>query len=258
MRRYWASCSPSLMFARPKNTLTMPMAAITSRMLRSLRRPDSRRYIAPTAPVRASIAALVLLLGYALSVAARSGLADVYAEAAKSYLQAKREAGEVLTRDEWQALYGSLTRALTLGPGDPDNLSELGRLHRILLEADDLDAGEISRDGDAAAGYYRAALALRPTWPWDWGNLALVKYQQYQDTSGVYQDALVRAVEFGPREPSLQDRVAELGASSWWALNPAAARAVLTAADRAGRRGYRSAARRCAPGRELWAQRERG
>src|SRR5205807_948719 len=196
MRRYWASCSPSLMFARPKNTLTMPMATITSRMLRSLR--------------PASIAALLLVLGYALSVAARTGLADVYAEPAKSYLQAKREAGEVLTRDERQALYGSLTRALALAPGDPDNLSELGRLHRILLEADDLDAGEISRDGDAAAGYYRAALALRPTWPWDWGNLALVKYQQYQDTSGVYQDALVRAVEFGPREPSLQDRVAEL------------------------------------------------
>jgi len=209
-------------------------------MLRSLRRPDSRRYIAPTAPVRASIAALVLLLGYALSVAARSGLADVYAEAAKSYLQAKREAGEVLTRDEWQALYGSLTRALALAPGDPDNLSELGRLHRILLEADDLDAGEISRYGDAGAGYYRAALALRPTWPWDWGNLALVKYQQYQDTSAVYQDALVRAVEFGPREPSLQDRVAELGAGSWWALSPAAARAVLTAADRALERDAQS------------------
>ena len=89
------------------------------------------------------------------------------------------------------------------------------------------------RYGDAATGYYQAALALRPTWPWDWGNLALVKYQQYQDTSGVYQDALVRAVEFGPREPSLQRQVAELGSDSWSALNPAAAEAVLTAVDRA-------------------------
>jgi len=115
------------------------------------------------------------VLGYALSVAARTGLADVYAEEAKSYLQTKREAGDVLTRDEWQALYGSLIRALALAPGDPDNLSELARLHRILLEADDLDAAEISRYGDAGAGYYQAALALRPTWPWDWGNLALVK-----------------------------------------------------------------------------------
>ena len=163
--------------------------------------------IAPSALVRASIAALLLLLTYALSLAARTGLADVYAAPAKSYLQTKREAGEVLTRDEWQALYGSLIRSLALAPGDPENLSELGRLHRILLEADDLDAGEISRYGDAGAGYYQAALAQRPTWPWDWGNLALVKYQQYQDTSGVYQDALVRAVEFGPRESPLQVRL---------------------------------------------------
>jgi hypothetical protein len=195
---------------------------------------------APTSRVRASIVALLLVLGYALSVAARTGLADVYAAPAKSYLQTKRDAGEVLTRDEWQTLYGSLIRALALAPGDPENLSELGRLYRILLEANDLDAREISRDGDAGAAYYQAALVLRPTWPWDWGNLALVKYQQYQDTSGVYQDSLVRAVEFGPRESSLQNRVAELGSHSWSALNPAAARAVLTAADRALERDAQS------------------
>ena len=183
--------------------------------------------------VRVYVALLVLLLGYAFSIAARIGLADVYAEPAKSFLQTKRDADEVLTRDEWQAIYDNLGRALALAPGNPATLSELGRLNRILLEADDLDAEEIVRYGDAAAGYYQAALALRPTWPWDWGNLALVKYQQYQDTSGVYQDALVRAVEFGPREPSLQLRVAELGSDSWSILNPAATVAVLTAVDRA-------------------------
>src|ERR1019366_7071368 len=176
----------------------------------------------------------------AVSIAVRTGLADMYAVPDKAYLQAKRYAGEVLTRDEWRGVEGSLTRALALAPDDPENLSELGRLYRTLLEANDLDAGQISRDGDAAAGYYQAALAQRPTWPWDWGNLALVKYQQYQDTSFVYQDALVRAVEFGPRESSLQDRVAKLGSHSWSALNPAAALAVLTAVDRALERDPRS------------------
>jgi len=194
----------------------------------------------PSARLRASIAALLLLLGYALSIAARTGLADVYAAPAKSYLHAKRNADEVLSPDEWRALEGSLTRALALAPGDPENLSELGRLYRILLEADDLDAGQISRDGDVAAGYYRAALVQRPTWPWDWGNLALVKYQQYQDTSGVYQDALMRAVEFGPRDSSTQDHVAEMGSHSWPALNSDAALAVLTATDRALERDPRS------------------
>lgn len=179
------------------------------------------------------MALFVLLLGYAFSIAARTGLADTYAEPAKDFLQAKRDADEALTQDEWQAIYDNLGRALALAPGNPAILSELGRLHRIQLEVDDLDAEALLRYGDAAAGYYQAALALRPTWPWDWGNLALVNYQQYQDTSGVFQDALVRAVEFGPREPSLQRRVAELGSDSWSALNPAAAEAVLTAVDRA-------------------------
>ena len=60
----------------------------------------------------------------------------------------------------------------------------------------------------------------------------MVKYQQYQDGSPVYQEALVRAVAFGPREASIQDRVAELGSQSWAALNAATGQAVLTAVDR--------------------------
>jgi len=182
---------------------------------------------------RTSVALFVLLLGYSISVAVRTGLADAYAEPAKSFLQAKRSAREVLTPDEWQAIYEALSQALVLAPGDPENMSELGRLHRILLEADDLDAEQILRYGDAAAGYYQAALAQRPTWPWDWGDLARVKYEQYQDAGSVYQQALARAVEFGPREALLHDLVAELGMDSWSLLSPAVALAVLTAADRA-------------------------
>ena len=105
------------------------------------------------------MALLVLLLGYAFTIAARTGLADAYAEPAKSFLQSKRDAREVLTQDEWQAIYDGLNQALILAPGDPENISELGRLHRILLEADDLDADQISRYGDSATGYYQAAIA---------------------------------------------------------------------------------------------------
>ena len=189
---------------------------------------------------RAIVALLVLLLGYTLSIAVRTGLADVYAEPAKGFLQGKRDAREVLTRDEWQAIYDGLSQALVLAPGDPENISQLGRLHRILLEPDDLDAGQISRYGDAATSYYQAALALRPTWPWDWGDLARVKYEQYQDAGSVYQGALVRAVEFGPQEALLQDQIAELGMDSWPVLSPAVALAVLSAAERALERDAQS------------------
>ncbi|RPI41377.1 MAG: hypothetical protein EHM59_20315 [Betaproteobacteria bacterium] len=179
------------------------------------------------------VALLLLLLGYAFSIAVRAGLADVYAEPAKSFLQKKRNAGEALTGDEWRAVYDGLSRALVLAPGDPENTSELARLHRILLEDADLDAEQITRIGDTAAGHYRAAIARRPTWPWDWIDLARVKYEQYQDAQAEYQDALVRAVEFGPREALLQDQVAWLGMNTWSVLRAPASLAVLTAADRA-------------------------
>jgi len=183
--------------------------------------------------VRVMLGILLLLLGYAFSIAAGTALADAYAAPAESYLQDKRDAREAFTEEEWQALSASLKRALALAPGDPRILSELARLHRVQLEVEDLDAGQITRHGDSATGYYQRALALRPTWPWDWGNLALVKYEQYQDSSEVYQDALVRAVQFGPRQSSLQRLVTELGIDSWPVLRPDAVTAVLKAADRA-------------------------
>lgn len=187
----------------------------------------------PSTLARVGVVAALLLLGYAFSGSVRTGLADAYAAPAKSYLDARRAAGETLAPEEWQALTDSLTRALWLSPGDPETLSELGRLHRIRLEGEDLDAAAITRLGDAGAAYYQAALAQRPTWPWDWSNLAMVKYQQYQDGSPVYQDAVVRAVAYGPREASIQNRIAELGSRSWASLNAATGQAVLTAVDRA-------------------------
>jgi hypothetical protein len=193
----------------------------------------------PSARVRVLVAALLLVLGYSLCLALRVGFADVYAAPAKAYLHAKRDAGRALTRDEWQVIHDTLARALALSPDDPESLSELGRLYRTLLEAKGLDADQILQYGNGSAFYYQAALALRPTWPWDWADLALVKYQQYQDSSSAYQAALVQVVEFGPRESSLQDRVVDLGSHSWAALGPAAARAVLTAADRALERDAR-------------------
>lgn len=188
---------------------------------------------APSPLVRATLGILLLLLAYTFSIAARTALSDAYATPAENFLQGKRDAGEAFSPNEWQALSDGLKRALAFAPDDPRILSELARLHRVQLELEDLDAGEITRHGDSATGYYQRALALRPTWPWDWGNLALVKYEQYQDSSEVYQQALVRAVRFGPRESSLQDLVTELGIDSWPVLRPDTVTAILSAADRA-------------------------
>ena len=105
-----------------------------------------------------------------MSIAARTALADIYSAPANAFLQDKLAGGGTLTTQEWQALHGSLDRALRLSPGDPGNLSELGRLYGLRLELADLDAEAITELGGLAGGYYAEALALRPTWPWDSGK----------------------------------------------------------------------------------------
>ena len=128
-------------------------------------------------------------------------------------------------------MHDNLDRALRLSPGDPTNLSDLGRLYGLRLELEELDAEEIVELGGVAGGYYAEALALRPTWPWDWGNLALVMYERRQEAHDVFHEALVRTVDFGPREPYLQQLVSELGLKTWEALSPVARGAVARAID---------------------------
>ena len=55
---------------------------------------------------------LILVLGYAAIAAARDGLADLYAQPAKSFLQAKRDPYETLTETERLAIQTNLLAAL--------------------------------------------------------------------------------------------------------------------------------------------------
>ena len=56
-------------------------------------------------------------------------------------------------------------------------------------------------------------------------------YERHQQTHDVYHEALVRTVDFGPREPYLQELVGELGLRTWEALSPVARAAVAKAID---------------------------
>ena len=186
--------------------------------------------------VRLFLALIALALVYALTLAARNGLADLYARPAKNYLQDRRDEDIALTETEWQAIDVNLRRALDLAPNDPVTLTELARLHRIQLESESLDRAEFERSGESSIEYYEQAAVLRPTWPWGWSSLAEVRYELYQETGTPYHQALIHAAHFGPWEEHVQRLVAELGFDTWASLSADARQAVLNTIDRGLRR----------------------
>lgn len=182
---------------------------------------------------RVSLALFALALVYALTLAARNGLAYIYAEPAKNYLQEKRDAGVALTETEWQAIHANLRQALSLAPNNTLTLIQLGRLHRIRLESDSLDVTEIERHGNLAIDYYEQAAMLRPAEPWLWISLAHVRWELYQDSGDAYHEALIHAMHFGPLEGGVQRWVLQLSLDTWASLSPDATQAVLDMINRA-------------------------
>lgn len=181
-------------------------------------------------------------LACAILAAGRLGLADIYSTPAQIYLAVRSDASVTedeaftLSTDEIGAIDLNLARAHAFTPDDPELMSWMGRMYLYQLVPDELDANDILELGDAAAARFHQALAARPTWAWDWLNLATARYEQFQDGSEEYQLALQRAMQFAPNEPTVHTAVAQLGLDTWSSLNHEAAAAVLDAIEASLRR----------------------
>ncbi len=199
---------------------------------------SGRRSSARSPVILSFIVASGALLLYAASLALRTGFADIYAEPAMNYLQAKDDAGAPLTELEWQQLEAALRRGSELAPNNPDYLAHLGWLQQIKLtqDRDSLVSEELLSYGALASGYYGQAAALRPTWPYDWGDLAIEEYRLGKYTSPKYSQALVHVAQFGPWKDDEQLLIAELGSDTLQFLSPEAQQAYLRNLDRALRR----------------------
>ncbi len=175
-----------------------------------------------SSPVRVTIAvALLLFLLWQGWVASRNGLSDVYARPAISYLEAKAAADFRVSDAEWRAVYDSISRAHELMPGNPRYLDSLGWLQQIKLDqlADDLEIDQVEAHARAAEGYYRNAVAERPTWPYFWGSLALEVHRRGDFDTDDYSVALANAARFGPWKDDTQRLVADLGSGTLQSLS---------------------------------------
>ena len=174
------------------------------------------------------------LLMYQIVVAAGKGLADVYALPTMNFLLEIHDRHLELAEEDRQVVEINLNRALALAPDNPDYLSNLGWLQQIRLrqEQDTLDPVEKAQIETLAYQSYAQASALRPTWPYDWGDMALEQYRQANFSGAPYHRALVNAARFGPWKDDIQVIIPEHALDTWDDLNLAARQALLMTIDR--------------------------
>ena len=87
----------------------------------------------------------VIMLVYQLTLAVRTGLADIYAAPAIVYLLHQQESDAELEDSEWQAIEANLNRARALAPDTPRYLSHLGWLQQIRLRQEEETLSEDER-----------------------------------------------------------------------------------------------------------------
>ena len=183
------------------------------------------------------MAALLLfgaLLVYQFVVAALTGLADLHAAPAMAYLLEMKDRKLTVAVEDRQAVETSLNRAIALAPDNPDYLATLGWLQQLgsRQEQNVLNPAEKVRLETLAYQYYARAAALRPTWPYDWGDMAVEQYGLASFSGAAYHQALVNAARFGPWKDDIQLLVTDLALDTWDDLNLAARQALLMTVDR--------------------------
>jgi len=160
----------------------------------------------------AGIAFLAVLAG----IAGAHGWADLQAYQGRAFMAGWDKRADRPASAEWALAQTRLERALALDPGDAAIAEDLGRLHEMRTRAG-LPEGA---GADTAAGlaraldYFQRSLARRPTSPYTWANIAVVKSRL-----GVIDEELSRAIanaaRLGPWEPEVQFALADVGFRNW-------------------------------------------
>ena len=202
-------------------------------------RPDRRPLRTATRRGLAVVGAC-LLIGVCV-LCARRGWADRVAADATIRLTALQEAsartGAAVAAGEARALAAALELAQRFEPGNPTTAEQLGGLYSLNVREAEAGAA-LGSQRARALEQYAMAVALRPTSPYAWANLAWTKYYLGQVDAEFYR-ALEAAMRLGPWEPEVQFVVVDLGLALWDEM-PAALRPGILAMAQNGQRRYPS------------------
>jgi hypothetical protein len=178
-----------------------------------------------------ALAALAALCALALP----RGFADLRAFEARVAVRSWEAKRRPPTTEEWNGAHELLAEARQLDAGHPAFLEDMARLHELRalpLKPDDAHAREELR---LALGFQRQAASLRPSSPYTWANIALLK-ARLSETDQEFEGALRNAALLGPWEPGVQLALVDAGFRYWGALSPETRSALVANAGRTLRR----------------------
>jgi tetratricopeptide (TPR) repeat protein len=164
-----------------------------------------------------SLIAIPCLL-YLAYIAGSWSLADIYASPSINMLEKWRSEKITLNDDDWDKLRADLSYALEHDPENPDIHEYLA----LAIEGRFANTAPVNKEAmpsrREAYAHYKESISIRPSWPYAWVNLALVKYR-LGETDDEFYHALHKADELGPWEPGVQRVIVDIGLHSWNSLS---------------------------------------
>jgi hypothetical protein len=168
---------------------------------------------------KAGVLALIPLLLRFAATTYEWGVADIYAAHAQSYIRTWRKSGKSPEDQEWNNIESILVTSLDKHPGFPPYLEVLGEFNLIRSLDFFLDDAEADEMRQTALKNFRKVVSRRPSWPYGWGDIALVKLANEESNGEEFFHAVERADSLGPWESKVQRVVGKAGLSVWEELD---------------------------------------
>jgi hypothetical protein len=175
----------------------------------------------------AGVVALALLAWLA-ALAAPIGLADLTAFSPRQTLARPARPFPAPANPAWTRGRDLLLQALALDPGNPNHAEGIALWYErggVLLPLRSPDAVLYSRK---SLEYFRRAAVMRPSSPYTWSNIALVKLR-LGEVDAELAEAVTNSTKFGPWEPEVQLAIADVFFAIGEKLPPPARQAGLAA-----------------------------
>jgi len=159
-------------------------------------------------------------------------LAGFWSDQVKSFLADWEQNGQQPTAEAWQIAYQAASKATESYPViNGEYYSNLGLVFQWKQYQNFFGDPAAKHSRQQVLEAYRIAVIARPSWPYDWANLAYSKVRLLEFDQE-YEAALQKAMEFGPWRSGITKQVAEMGLMSWQELDLPTQEIVLEAFNR--------------------------